>query len=104
MDIRLLVYEDNPDLRDSLAALLRGTPGFELAGAFENCSDVEEQVATLIPDVVLMDIDMPVVNGMEGLKIIRQTSPQTLVIMLTVFDDDNSIFEAITLGASGYLL
>ncbi|MFI5135511.1 MAG: response regulator [Chitinophagales bacterium] len=104
MDIRILVYEDNDDLRDSLTALLRGTPGFELAGAFPNCSEVEEQVAELIPDVVLMDIDMPMVNGIEGLKIIRQTSPQTHVIMLTVFDDDSSVFEAITLGASGYLL
>ena len=104
MEIRILVYEDNPDLRDSLCALLRGTEGFELAGAFQDCSDVEEQVATLIPDVVLMDIDMPNVNGLEGLKIIRETAPQTLVIMLTVFDDDSSIFEAIKLGASGYLL
>jgi DNA-binding NarL/FixJ family response regulator len=104
MEIRILIYEDNNDLRDSLSALIRGTNGFDLAGAFENCSEVEEQVASLIPVVVLMDIDMPLVNGLEGLKIIRETSAQTMVIMLTVFEDDSSIFEAITLGASGYLL
>jgi len=104
MEIRILVYEDNDDLRDSLAALLKGTPGFELAGAFTNCSEVEEQVSSLIPDVVLMDIDMPIVNGIEGLKIIRQIAPQTHVIMLTVFDDDSSVFDAISIGASGYLL
>ncbi len=102
--IRVLIYEDNKDLSDSLSALLRGTEGFKLAGAFPNCSSVLEQLETLNPDVILMDIDMPEVNGIEGLKLIHANAPETLVLMLTVFEDEKNIFEAILHGASGYLL
>jgi len=102
--IRVLIYEDNRDLSDSLSALLRGTDGFKLVGAFPNCSNVLEQLDSLGPDVVLMDIDMPQVNGIEGLKLIRANVPETLVLMLTIFEDEKNIFEAILNGASGYLL
>ena len=102
--IRVLIYEDNRDLSDSLSALLRGTDGFKLVGAFPNCSNVLEQLDSFNPDVVLMDIDMPHVNGIEGLKLISQNAPETLVLMLTVFEDEKNIFEAILHGASGYLL
>ena len=102
--IRVLIYEDNRDLSDSLSALLRGTDGFRLVGAFPNCSNVLEQLDSFNPDVVLMDIDMPHVNGIEGLKLISQNAPETLVLMLTVFEDEKNIFEAILHGASGYLL
>ena len=84
--IRVLIYEDNKDLSDSLCALLRGTEGFKLTGAFPDCSNVIEQLNSLDPDVVLMDIDMPRVNGLEGLKQIRKHAPETLVLMLTVFE------------------
>ncbi len=104
MKIRILIYEDNIDLRDSMEALLGSNNQFELAGSFSNCADVKNQIANLQPDIVLMDIDMPEVNGIEGLKIIHQHSPQTLVLMLTVFEDENNIFDAILNGASGYLL
>ena len=104
MNIRILIYEDNDDLRDSLEALLRSTHLFEIVGSFTNCAHVQKQVTTHQPDIVLMDIDMPEVNGIEGLKIIHQHSPQTLVLMLTVFEDENNIFDAILNGASGYLL
>ncbi len=102
--IRVLIYEDNKDLSDSLAALLRGTEGFKLTGAFPDCSNVLQQLETLNPDVILMDIDMPNVNGIEGLKLIHANAPGTLVLMLTVFEDEKNIFEAILYGASGYLL
>jgi len=102
--IRVLIYEDNKDLSDSLAALLRGTEGFKLTATFPDCSNVIEQIQTYNPDVVLMDIDMPQVNGIEGLKQIRAHAPETLVLMLTVFEDEKNIFDAILNGASGYLL
>lgn len=102
--IRTALYEDNPDLRDSLSVLLRGTEGIELVGAFNNCEHIEAQIRHLLPEVVLMDIDMPVVNGLQGLAIVRKHFPDVHVLMLTVFEDNEHIFEAICAGAVGYLL
>lgn len=103
-DIRIVLYEDNPDLRESLFALLKGTPGFSLEGAFGNCEHVESQMSSLHPNVVLMDIDMPTANGLVGLKRIKARFPEVNVLMFTVFQDNDSIFEAICEGAVGYLL
>jgi DNA-binding NarL/FixJ family response regulator len=100
--IRIVVYEDNPDLRESLSVLLRGSMGFELIGAFVNCERVAEQMEELHPDVVL--IDMPVANGIKGLKTIKKIAPEVNVLMFTVFEDNENIFEAICSGAVGYLL
>lgn len=103
-EVRVLIYEDNNDLRESLSQLLSSTENFILAGAFANCLHVADEIQRLEADVVLMDIDMPYVNGIEGLKIIQQQAPGTPVLMLTVFDDDKNVFDAILNGASGYLL
>ncbi len=102
--IRIVLYEDNPQLREGLSLLLNGSDGFEVIGAFKNCNNVREETAVLAPDVVLMDIDMPGTNGIEGLKLIRQQNNTTKVLMLTVFDDNKNVFEAIKNGANGYLL
>jgi DNA-binding NarL/FixJ family response regulator len=104
MDTKIVIYEDNQDLRESLSVLLKGTDGFELLGAFPNCKDIEKQIFDLQPDVVLMDIDMPVRNGIDGLKAIHKHFPDINVIMLTVFETNEFIFEAICAGAVGYLL
>jgi DNA-binding NarL/FixJ family response regulator len=102
--IRIVIYEDNPQLREGLTMLLNGSDGFEVAGAFKNCNNAIEEVKTLLPDVILMDIDMPGINGLEGLKRIRTVDPEVKVLMLTVFDDNRSVFEAIRNGANGYIL
>jgi DNA-binding NarL/FixJ family response regulator len=102
--IKVIIYEDNDDLRDSLSQTIENTKGLELQNAFPNCEFVKEHMQVYQPDVVLMDIDMPVVNGLEGVKIISQEFPALPVIMLTIFEDDKNIFEAICNGASGYLL
>jgi len=102
--VRVVIYEDNKQLREGLGILISGTYGFELLGAFEDCNQVEEQVSRLNPHVILMDIDMPRVNGIEGLKRIRVFNSDVKVLMLTVFDDNNNVFEAIRSGANGYLL
>mgnify|MGYP006184115947 CR=1 FL=1 len=102
--IKIIVYEDNPDLRESLSVLLRGSIGFELVGAFVNCENVESQVNLYKPDVVLMDIDMPLGNGINGTRAIKAEFPALPIIMQTVFDDNENIFEAIKAGANGYLL
>lgn len=102
--IKLLIYEDNPQLREGLTMLIDGSEGFSVLAAFKNCSNVAHEVKTYHPDVILMDIDMPGVNGLEGLKRIRETNPDVKVLMLTVFDDHQNIFQALQNGANGYIL
>lgn len=104
MPIKTLLYEDNPKLRMGLSFLLESTAGIDFLGSFENCEGVENQLINLKPDVVLMDIDMPIADGFFGLKSIRKFSNNIQVIMLTVFDSDEHIFESLKLGANGYLL
>ena len=104
MAISVFIYEDNDNLRESLCSLLSLTEQYEVQGAFANCSQVEEQVKTYVPDVILMDIDMPGTNGIDAVAIVKAVSPKTQVIMLTVFDNEERIFNAIRNGASGYLL
>lgn len=102
--IKILIYEDNSQLREGLTMLLNGSDGFEVVGAYRNCNQVEDEVLAWKPDVILMDIDMPVTNGIEGLKRIREIDNEVKILMLTVFDDNKNVFEAIKSGASGYLL
>lgn len=102
--IRLLLYEDNPQLREGLTMLINGSEGFEVLAAYRNCNNVEEEVQAWKPDVILLDIDMPGINGIEGLKKIRQINSEVKILMLTVFDDNKNVFEAIKAGANGYLL
>ncbi len=100
----IVIYEDNPRLRQSLELLLNDSEGFEVLGAFSNCANVLEEMGVLNPQLVIMDIDMPNVNGIEGVKIIKAHFPEIKVLMYTVFDDDNRIFDCICAGADGYLL
>jgi DNA-binding NarL/FixJ family response regulator len=102
--IKVLLYEDNPQLREGLAMLINGTDGFEVSGAFKNCNNAVAEVSAYCPDVVLMDIDMPGINGIDGLKNIREVDDEVKILMLTVFDDNKNIFEAIRSGANGYIL
>jgi DNA-binding NarL/FixJ family response regulator len=104
MAIRIFVYDDNGGRQEALKMLIGSTPDMEFAGARENCKTVEEDITRFEPDVVLMDIDMPLVNGIEGLKRIKKMKPGIFIIMQTVFEQDEKIFEAIQSGADGYFL
>lgn len=102
--LKLIIYEDKNTLRESISLMLNGMADIEVAAAFGNCDTVSQDVALLLPDVVLMDIDMPGRNGIYGVEKIKEISPGTSVIMYTVFDDDDKIFKSLEAGADGYLL
>ena len=104
MDHRLLIYEDNTRLRQSLEQLLGEGSGFLVAGAFPDCNNVVEDIEQLYPDLVIMDIDMPGMTGIEGVRLVRSHFPDVKVIMYTVFYDDTRIFDCLCAGADGYLL
>ncbi|MDB6174309.1 MAG: two component transcriptional regulator, LuxR family [Chthoniobacteraceae bacterium] len=102
--IRVALVEDNPLLRRQLAQLLQNAPGFHCAGVF---ADAETALATLPshpPDVVLMDIQLPQMSGVECVARLKAALPTVNVLILTVYDDSESIFQALENGANGYLL
>jgi DNA-binding NarL/FixJ family response regulator len=104
MPINVLIYEDNENLRSSVVAMLQWNGAFMIAGAMSDASEVVADVTVLKPDVILMDIDMPQSNGVEAVKAIRTMDNVVPVIMFTVFEDNENIFNAICAGANGYLL
>jgi len=100
----VLIFEDNDYLRDSLSVMIGSNGQFKLLGAFADATKAADQVKELNPQVILMDINMPGTNGIEAVKEIRQTNSDTHIIMLTIFEDNQHIYDAICAGASGYLL
>ena len=102
--VRVLIADDHPLFRDGLTALLNDGPGTELAGTAATGADAVDLARKTDPDVVLMDLHMPVMNGIEATRRIVASSPQTAVLVLTMFDDDDSVLSALRTGARGYLL
>lgn len=100
----IVIFDDNPGRRESLRMLLESHSEFIVTGDFADCSNVKAQIEELQPDVVLMDIQMPLVDGLQGVRIIKEYFPNIHVIMQTVFEDDDKIFDAMRYGASGYIL
>lgn len=100
----LLIYEDNATMRLGLSELLSLADEFVVLKASENCLHATEDVRQYHPDIILMDIDMPGMNGIEAVKRIRRFNNEVAILMLTVFEDNKNVFDAICAGASGYLL
>jgi DNA-binding NarL/FixJ family response regulator len=104
MSIRVFIYDDHHDRRDSLRALIGLNDELVFAGDAADCRTVLQDMERFYPDVVLMDINMPEVDGLEGLRLIKTKYPEIKVLMQTAFDDSNKIFTSIKNGASGYIL
>lgn len=104
MSCSIVLYEDNPQLSESIQSMLRLNTNLEVVGAFVNPVDVISHLQNRKPDLVLMDIDMPGMTGIEAVTRIRAVDHRLPILMLTVFDDNQHVFDAICAGASGYLL
>jgi len=102
MIIRVAIVEDNDDFREGLSHILKSTEGFRCVGSYDSVEHAMRDLPKV--DVVLMDIGLPGKSGIEGARAVKQKYPDTQVIMLTVFDDDRNIFNAIVAGANGYIL
>ncbi len=104
MSKKVLIYEDNETLRQGLEELLPLSEEYIISGSYGNCLEVNSQLINDSPDVILMDIDLPGMSGIEAIKRIRKVNQTVAIIVLTVFDDNKNVFDAICAGASGYLL
>jgi RNA polymerase sigma factor (sigma-70 family) len=102
--IRVLIADDHPLYRDGLRAMLTAAPETELVGEATTGDETITQAADLLPDVLLMDLQMPGTNGIEATRHIQQTSPHIAILVVTMFSDDDSVFAALRAGAQGYLL
>ncbi len=102
--LRILVAEDHPLFRKGMVSLLESVPEFEVIGEAATGEEAVSRAAQLQPDVVLMDLQMPNVNGIEATRRILQESPNVRVLVVTLFEDDDSVFMALRAGARGYVL
>jgi DNA-binding NarL/FixJ family response regulator len=102
--IQVSIYEDNDKLRELLVLLINNTTGFKIVGTYPDCIQVKSEIGIDKPDVVIMDIDMPKCNGIDGVRIIKEHDINVRVLMHTVFDDDEKLFACLSNGADGYLL
>ena len=102
--IKVAIVEDRREIREGLAMLIGGTEGFYCAGSYRSAEEALDKIEHHQPDVVLMDIGLPGMSGIQALQILKERYPNILLLMLTVYDDDERIFDAMCAGASGYLL
>jgi len=104
MDISVAIVEDNHDIRNALEQIIDMADGYKLAGSCVNGEDAIRKIPLLRPEVVLMDINLGGLNGIEAVKILKEELPEVLFMMCTIYEEDEKIFEALNAGASGYVL
>ncbi len=102
--IRVAIIEDDADIRQLMTLLIDGSPGYSCVQSFESCEDAIPQLENSPPDLALMDVDLPQMSGIEGVKILNKVLPQLPVIMLTVHEETEIVFDALCAGAMGYLV
>lgn len=104
MSLRIAIFDDNKNIRESISMLLKTVKDFEVVGSFSHVLDCVDDVRDCRPDVVLMDIEMPGMTGIEAVHKIKKEYPHIQILMQTVFEDDDRVFDSICAGASGYIL
>lgn len=102
--IRVVIVEDNSTIREGLKLLIDGTDGYSCEAVYSNCEDLLTEIQKIKIDVILMDIDLPGISGIEGIRRIKKIFDDILILILTVYDENDLIFEALCAGASGYLV
>jgi DNA-binding NarL/FixJ family response regulator len=102
--VTVAIIEDQRDIRECLTFLINGTEGFSCSGSYRSMEEALDRIGHILPDVVLADIGLPGMNGIEGVKILKERHPDLLILMSTIYDDDERVFDAICAGACGYLL
>jgi len=102
--IKVAIVEDQRDIREGLASLIKFTDGYHCTGSFRSMEEALEKIRFELPDIMLVDIGLPGMNGIKGIQLLKESYPQLLLLMLTVYDDDEMIFDALCAGACGYLL
>jgi DNA-binding NarL/FixJ family response regulator len=102
--IRVAVVEDKRDIRESLAIIINGTEGFRCTGSFRSMEEALEKIGHDPPDVALVDIGLPGMSGIEGIRLLKERRPELVFLVLSVYDDDERIFDALCAGACGYML
>ena len=102
--IKVAIVEDLRDIREGLAQLINATPGFRCTGVYASMEEAIEKIPQNLPDLVLSDIGLPGMDGISGIAILKERFPELLILMLTVYDDNERIFDALCAGACGYLL
>lgn len=102
--LTVVIVEDRARIRETIVDIINGTEGLRCIGAYNSCEAVLEALQTQVPHVLLMDIGLPGMSGIEGVKIVKSRYPSIDVLMHTVYDDDDKIFQSICAGASGYVL
>lgn len=104
MSIKVAIFEDNNSLRNGLYQLINGSNGFECVGAYADCLQILQNIEIIKPDVLLMDIEMPGISGIEAVQIVKDKYPELKILMQTIFEETDKIFQSICAGASGYIL
>jgi DNA-binding NarL/FixJ family response regulator len=102
--LRVVIVEDHHEIREGLVALIRGTAGFRVTGSFGRMSEAVSQIDSDPPDVVLVDLGLPGMSGVDGIRLLKEKHPRLQILVLTIYDDDERIFSAMCAGACGYLL